>query len=74
MITKRIQLRRLREIEPSLRVVLASGFPGAEATRRFAGRGLAGFLQKPYTLEALATMVGRCLGASDEPRAGGSEG
>ena len=66
--------RRLREIEPSLPVILSSGFTEAEATRRFAGRGLAGFVQKPYTLEARATVVRGCTGAGNEPRAGGREG
>jgi len=34
----------------------------AEAPRRFPERGLAGFLHKPYTLEALITIMPDCLG------------
>ena len=46
--------RALREINPDVRVILSSGYNEQEATSRFAGRGLAGFIQKPYLPEALA--------------------
>ena len=35
-------------------MVLSSGYDEAEATRRFTGKGLAGFVQKPYTAARLA--------------------
>jgi FixJ family two-component response regulator len=35
-------------------VVLSSGYDEAEATRLFTGKGLAGFVQKPYTAACLA--------------------
>jgi PAS domain S-box-containing protein len=47
-------LRKIREIYPSLAVVLMSGFSEHEIGSRFAGQGLAGFLAKPFTLETLA--------------------
>ena len=50
-------LIRIREIRPDLPVLLSSGFSEAEALKRFANRGLAGFLQKPYTATALARKV-----------------
>ena len=34
--------------KPQARVILTSGYNEQEATRRFAGQGLAGFVQKPY--------------------------
>jgi two-component system, cell cycle sensor histidine kinase and response regulator CckA len=43
-------LRELRHIAPSLPVLLCSGYPAQELTERFAGQGLAGFVQKPYRL------------------------
>ena len=49
----------LRAIDPSVRVLLSSGYSEAEATRRFVGRGLAGFLQKPYRPGALVEAVRR---------------
>ena len=52
----------LRQIDPAVRVLLSSGYSEAEATRRFVGRGLAGFLQKPYRPGALIESVRRALG------------
>jgi DNA-binding NtrC family response regulator len=49
--------RALREIAPNIRVILSSGYNEAEATRRFVGKGLAGFLQKPYDINALISKV-----------------
>ena len=40
--------RELRRIRPDVAVVLSSGYNEQDATHRFAGKGLAGFLQKPY--------------------------
>jgi nitrogen-specific signal transduction histidine kinase len=53
-------LSHLRRINPAVPVVLSSGFNEAEATRRFNGEELAGFLQKPYTALALAERV-KCV-------------
>ena len=47
----------LRRLDPEVRVLLSSGFTEQDTTSRFVGKGLAGFLQKPYRLEDL----GRCL-------------
>jgi two-component system cell cycle sensor histidine kinase/response regulator CckA len=48
------QLRALRRNIP---VILSSGFTEAEAMRRFEGKALAGFIQKPYTASTLAEKV-----------------
>jgi PAS domain S-box-containing protein len=45
-----IELRRIR---PDITVVLCSGYSEQDATRRFDGRGLAGFIQKPYNTAEL---------------------
>jgi len=45
--------RALRAIRPDVRVLLMSGFSEQEVTARFSGEGLAGFIQKPFTLPAL---------------------
>ena len=47
----------LREIDPEVRVILSSGFSEQEVTRKFMGKGLEGFVQKPYTLAALKNLV-----------------
>jgi PAS domain S-box-containing protein len=49
--------RELRALRPTVRVILSSGYNEVEAVRRFTGKGLAGFLQKPYSASALAEKV-----------------
>ena len=49
--------RQLRLSQPGVRVVLSSGYNESEAIARFAGRDLAGFLQKPYTYVALLAAI-----------------
>ena len=53
------ELRRLRSDQ---RVVLMSGFDAEEAMVRFTGKGLAGFLQKPFTVDALRDILQEVLG------------
>jgi PAS domain S-box-containing protein len=60
-------LVRLKSIRPDIRVVLSSGYNEADATRRFTGKGLAGFVQKPYTAACLAETIKTALERS--PRA-----
>ncbi len=50
-------LRELQLLHPDVRVLLTSGYNEVEAMQRFAGKGLAGFIQKPYTSVALAEKV-----------------
>jgi two-component system CheB/CheR fusion protein len=50
-------LKRLREINPRVPVILSSGFDESEAQRRFSSLSPARFLQKPYTAERLAAAV-----------------
>ena len=45
--------RELRLIRPEVKVLLMSGFNEQEAINRFTGKGLAGFLQKPFRIEDL---------------------
>ncbi|MCY3023350.1 MAG: PAS domain S-box protein [Planctomycetota bacterium] len=49
--------RELRQISPGVRVIMSSGYNEQEVTQRFVGRGLAGFVQKPYTVDALLGKV-----------------
>ena len=48
---------RLRELNPDVRVILMSGFNQQEAVDRFAGKGLAGFVQKPFDFDAILSAV-----------------
>jgi len=54
--------RELRALQPDVTVILSSGYNEQDATNRFAGKGLAGFIQKPYRAEALRDMFLKVLG------------
>ncbi|MDQ6964144.1 MAG: PAS domain S-box protein [Mariprofundales bacterium] len=47
----------LRKIDPNIRVVLSSGYNEQDATSHFAGKGLAGFIQKPYRPQVLQAKI-----------------
>jgi CheY-like chemotaxis protein len=49
--------RELKTIRPGVLVVLSSGYNQVEAVRRFTGKGLAGFIQKPYSAVTLVEKV-----------------
>jgi CheY-like chemotaxis protein len=49
--------RELRLTRKDVRVVLTSGFAAEEATAGFEGKGLTGFLRKPFTAEELLQAV-----------------
>jgi PAS domain S-box-containing protein len=54
-------LRHLQAANPKVKVLLSSGYNEVEAVQRFAGKGLAGFIQKPYTAAGLAEKVKEVL-------------
>jgi PAS domain S-box-containing protein len=47
----------ITQIQPSARVLLMSGYNEQDAIARFTGKGLAGFIQKPFTMPALRERV-----------------
>ncbi len=49
--------RQMRMLNPGVRVILTSGFNQQEAVNRFTGKGLAGFIQKPFELGSLIQIV-----------------
>ena len=53
--------RELRRIRRDVHVILSSGYSEEEVTQRFVGKGLAGFVQKPYQLASLLPMLKRIL-------------
>jgi DNA-binding NtrC family response regulator len=42
-------------IHPGVRVLLMSGYNEQDAIARFVGKGVAGFIQKPFTLADLTS-------------------
>jgi PAS domain S-box-containing protein len=57
--------RELRMINPAVKVILSSGYNEQDVVNLFAGKGLAGFIQKPYTNDELIAKVRDVLG--DQP-------
>ena len=49
--------RELRQINPDVKVILSSGYNEQEVTQKFVGKGLAGFIQKPYKLSILEEAI-----------------
>jgi len=45
--------RELRRVKSNIKVILSSGYNEQEATDRFSGKGLSGFIQKPYRVDEL---------------------
>ena len=54
-------LRELRRIRTDVPVVLASGYNEDEVLSQFAGKGLSGFVQKPYVVQQLLSVLRRAL-------------
>jgi signal transduction histidine kinase/CheY-like chemotaxis protein len=53
--------RQLRHLNPGVKVLLMSGYNQQEAVGRFTGKGLAGFVQKPFEIERLIAAVRQVL-------------
>jgi CheY-like chemotaxis protein len=51
----------LRSVRPDIKVILSSGFAREGAVKRFAGKGLTGFLQKPCELNGVRGELERVL-------------
>ncbi|MEO8539269.1 MAG: PAS domain S-box protein [bacterium] len=54
--------RELLKVDPNVRVVLTSGYNEQDATENFTGKGLAGFMQKPYRPQELLAKVYETIG------------
>ncbi len=53
--------RRIRQIQPSARIIMMSGYNEQEVISHFGGKMLAGFLQKPFTPGDLRAVLQRVL-------------
>jgi len=52
---------RMRELKADIKVVLSSGYNEQDAMKHFAGKGLAGFVQKPYKSAELIEKLRQAL-------------
>ncbi len=53
--------RELKLIDPGAKVIMSSGYNEQEVTQKFAGKGLAGFIQKPYKLSVLKEAIRKMI-------------
>ncbi len=56
--------RELRRLNPDVKVIISSGYSEQDITSRFSGKGLAGFIQKPYETAKLGEVMDRALKTS----------
>ncbi|HXS98436.1 MAG TPA: chemotaxis protein CheB [Candidatus Limnocylindrales bacterium] len=54
-------LERIRQVRSDVPVVVCSGFGDMDVEARFAGKQIAGFFPKPYTVKQLARKVKECI-------------
>jgi len=57
--------RELRRLRPDQRVIISSGYNEQEVTQKFVGKGLSGFIQKPYKVTEVSRKMREVLGDSD---------
>jgi PAS domain S-box-containing protein len=53
--------REIRRVRPEAKVILSSGYDESDIAQRFAGEGLAGFVQKPYRSTSLRAKLREIL-------------
>ncbi len=54
--------REMRLVRSDVKVVISSSYNESDATQRFVGKELAGFIQKPYTFALLTAKIREVLG------------
>lgn len=54
--------REMRRVRNDVRVIISSGYNSQDVTQRFIGKGLAGFIQKPYRLSELVAKLKEVIG------------
>ena len=53
--------RELRRLNPAVPVILSSGYAEQDVAPQFAGKGLNGFIQKPYLMDNLLTTLNQVM-------------
>ncbi len=53
--------RELRLIDPEIPVIMSSGYNEQDVVHRFLGKGLSGFIQKPYRISTLSETLRKVL-------------
>lgn len=56
----------LRRVDPMVRVIMSSGYNEQDIVSRFSGKGLAGFIQKPYRLARMTEVFRSVLAGAED--------
>lgn len=67
-------LPELQKIKPGLQVLVSSGYGKDEVLGRFAGSPIAGFIQKPYSVQQLVNKVEEGMTTREKLAGGGAHG
>lgn len=54
-------LEKLLDFDPAARVIMTSGYHEREIAARFSGRGISGFIQKPYVMSDLGQVLQKII-------------
>ena len=54
--------RELKELNPEIKVIMSSGYNEQEVSQKFVGKGMAGFIQKPYRLSEMQAEIRKISG------------
>lgn len=57
--------RELRRNTPDIKVIMSSGYNEQEVSERFIGKGMTGFIQKPYKMSELSSVLRSALAPAD---------
>ena len=60
-------LEKLLALDPQAKVIMTSGYHEREIATRFSGRGISGFIQKPYVMSDLGRVLGDVVRPREEP-------
>jgi DNA-binding NtrC family response regulator len=52
----------LRKLNPEVKVIISSGYNEQEVSQKFVGKGLSGFIQKPYRLSEMQAEIRKITG------------
>jgi DNA-binding NtrC family response regulator len=58
-------IKALRTIDPTIRIIAASGLSANGSVAKAATLGITDFLAKPYTVEEMVRLVAKLLGHPD---------
>ncbi len=53
--------REMRRIRSDIRIIMSSGYNKQEIYRRFAGKGMTGFIHKPYVMKELQKVIRKAI-------------